>query len=93
MSGDSDPLSAIEAAFFDAGQACRDLLLDRPLSHAHVKTLVKWLYGCMNQRYTIRGRVERYGDDQIDKATIFVARAWAVVQEIADAENEAEGEG
>jgi hypothetical protein len=77
-----DPIAEVEAAFDAAGRACRNLLIREPLSHAQVKKLTQWLYGCMNQRYTIRRRVGERGAAELAKALKFVEGACRSVLEI-----------
>jgi hypothetical protein len=55
--GPNDPIEKVEQALSEAGRACRDLLLSQTLAPSEYKALVKWMYGCLNQRNTIRRRV------------------------------------
>jgi len=85
MSGDGDPVSEIEVALEHAGRLCRNLLILEPhLTHQQVKKLAQWLYGCMNQRYTIRRRVAERGVGELPKALEFFARACSAVLEIEE---------
>ena len=40
--------------------------------------MVKFLYGLMNQRLTIRPRLQKYGDREIDKVMKFIGKALEV---------------
>lgn len=83
MSDGGDAVSRIEVAFDHAGRLCRNLLIREPrLTHQQVRKLTQWLYGCMNQRYTIRRRVADRGVAEIGKVLKFAAGALAAVREI-----------
>jgi hypothetical protein len=85
MSGVGDPISKIEATLDDAGRMCRNLLIGEPrLTHQQVKKLTQWLYGCMNQRYTIRRRIAERGVGEFGKVLKFMAGAHAAVLEIEE---------
>jgi hypothetical protein len=85
MSGGDDPILEIEAALDRAGRMCRNLLISEPrLTHQHFKKLTQWLYGCMNQRYTIRRRITDRGIGEYDKALKFMAGALTAVSEIEE---------
>jgi hypothetical protein len=71
-----DPISAIEEALEEAGRKCLRLFGTRSLSPAQSRKLAKWMFGCMNQRYTIRKRVTDFGPDELTKVLSFVAMAW-----------------
>jgi hypothetical protein len=40
------------------------------------------LFGCMNQRFTIRSRIQKLGTAEIDKVLEFIAQAAAAIDEI-----------
>ena len=62
-----------------------NLLIHEPrLTHQQVKKLAQWLYGCMNQRHTIRRRVAERGPGEIGKAMEFVAGAFNAVMKILE---------
>lgn len=71
-----DPISAVEDALEDAGRCCLRLIGTRELSLEQARKLAKWMFGCMNQRYTIRGRVAKHGIGELSKVLKFVAKAW-----------------
>jgi hypothetical protein len=72
----------IQKLFLEAGRACRDVLLEFDLPRSMAKRLVNFLYGCMNQRHTISERIKRRGQGEIDKALVFVARAYSLINQI-----------
>lgn len=78
----SDPIRAVEEALDRAGRACLRLIGTRELSAQQSRQLAKWLFGCMNQRYTIRRRVASRGVGELDKVLRFIGTAWAELQEI-----------
>lgn len=81
----ADPISEVEDALAEAGRNCLRLIGTRSLSLEQARKLAKWMFGCMNQRYTIRGRVARYGPDELTKVLKFVARTWEDLQAIDEA--------
>ena len=85
MAGGGDLVSEIEVALDAAGRICRNLLIGEPrLTHQQVKKLTQWMYGCMNQRYTIRRRITERGIGEYGKALKFMAGARAAVSEIEE---------
>jgi len=79
-----DPISAVEDALEEAGRSCLRLIGTRSLSLEQSRKLAKWMFGCMNQRYTIRGRVAKHGPGELKKVLKFVARAWEGLQAIGE---------
>jgi hypothetical protein len=80
-----DPVSAVEAALEEAGRNCLRLLGTRSLSLEQARKLAKWMFGCMNQRYTIRERVAKRGPGELRKVLKFVAQSWEDLQAIDEA--------
>lgn len=83
-----DHISDVEAALDEAGRSCLRLIVNRSLTPAQSKKLAKWMFGCMNQRYTIRDRVRSRGPGELKKVLKFVATAWEDLQVIDEATNE-----
>jgi hypothetical protein len=71
-----DPIAAVEQALEQAGRSCLRLIGTRSLSLEQSRKLAKWTFGCMNQRYTIRERVEKRGPGELKRVLDFVARTW-----------------
>jgi hypothetical protein len=72
----ADPISAVEDALEAAGRRCLRLIGTRSLSLEQARKLAKWMFGCMNQRYTIRERVAKHGPGELKKVLKFVAKTW-----------------
>lgn len=72
----------IEDLLAETGRKCLRVIVARRLTHEQSASLAKWLFGCMNQRFTIRNRVEKRGMAEIDKVLEFVAQAAAAIEEI-----------
>lgn len=83
-----DPISAVEDALDEAGRSCLRLIGTRSLSLEQARKLAKWMYGCMNQRYTIRRRVAEHGPGELSKVLKFVARTWEDLAVIDEATND-----
>ena len=77
-----DPITAVEEALEQAGRSCLRLIGNRSLSVEQSRKLAKWMFGCMNQRYTIRRRVEDRGIGELAKVLKFVGRAWEDLRQI-----------
>ena len=67
------------------GRSCLRLIGTRSLSLEQARKLAKWMYGCMNQRYTIRGRVAKHGPGELKMVLKFVAKTWEDLQAIDEA--------
>jgi hypothetical protein len=52
------------------------------LTQAEHRKLAKFIFGCMNQKFTIASRVERHGSGELDKVLKFIGRASEAVLEI-----------
>ena len=52
------------------------------LTQAEHRKLAKFIFGCMNQKFTIASRVERHGIGELDKVLTFIGRASEAVLEI-----------
>jgi len=86
-----DPIDAVEEMLEEAGRACLRLIAGpRPLKREQYQALSKWMFGCMNQRYTIRGRVEKRGIRELRNVLRFVAQACEVILEIESDESGSE---
>ena len=77
-----DPIAAVEQALEETGRKCLRLIGTRSLKPEQYRVLSKWMFGCMNQRYTIRKRVEARGSGELRKVMTFIARACKVLLEI-----------
>jgi hypothetical protein len=77
-----DPIAAVEEALEETARRCLRLIVTRSLTPQQYKSLSKWMFGCLNQRYTIRGRVAKRGVDELRKVMEFAARACEVLLEI-----------
>lgn len=72
----------IEDLLSETGRRCLRVIVTRKLTHEQTASLAKWLFGCMNQRYTIRGRVEKRGLAEISKVLEFIGQAAAAIEEV-----------
>lgn len=77
-----DPIGKIEALLEETGRRCMRLALTRSLTKEQNDRLIKWMFGCMNQRLTIRNRVAQRGPGELDKVLKFVAKAAETLIEI-----------
>jgi hypothetical protein len=75
-------LDEIEAKLVETARRCLRLTQTRNLSTDHNRRLVKWMFGCMNQRFTIRERVKKRGIGELSKVLLFVAKACELLMEI-----------
>jgi hypothetical protein len=80
-----DPIAEVEAAFDLMGRKCRDMLVAHELTHHQTKILARWMYGCLHQQRTIRGRVNKRGTGELAKALRFIDKAAADLVRIHDA--------
>jgi hypothetical protein len=74
-----DPIRAIEDLLDATARRCLRLIGTETLTAAQYKSLSKWMYGCSNQRYTIRRRVEKHGSQELGKVLKFIAKACQVI--------------
>jgi hypothetical protein len=77
-----DPIQAVEEMFEQAARSCLRLIVTRPLKPKEYRVLSKWMFGCLNQRYTIRSRVQDRGVRELAKALRFIAQACEVLLEL-----------
>jgi len=77
-----DLIGAVEKALDETARSCLRLIGTRSLKREQHRALAKWMFGCLNQRYTIRGRIARRGVGELTKVMTFVARACEVLLEI-----------
>lgn len=81
-----DPIGDIERALEERGRECLRLIVSGSLDAEQTKTLAKWMFGCMNQRFTIRSRVGKRGVGELAKVLRFIARACEALLEIDSSE-------
>ncbi len=74
-----DPIRHIEEMLDATARRCLRLIGTKSLTPAQYKSLSKWMYGCSNQRYTIRRRVDEHGSDELGKVLTFIAKACEVM--------------
>jgi hypothetical protein len=79
---DDSDLEGVEQALDEAARRCLRLISSGSLTRKQMQQLSKWMYGCMNQRYTIRKRVQKRGPGELGKVLTFLARACEVLIEI-----------
>jgi hypothetical protein len=79
-----DPIGAVEEALEEAGRRCLRLIVTRSLTVEQARKLSKWMFGCLNQRFTIRKRVEEYGVGELAKVLKFVSKTWDDLRQIDD---------
>ncbi|MGQ0636311.1 MAG: hypothetical protein ACT4QC_16990 [Planctomycetaceae bacterium] len=85
----SDDLSEIEALLEKVGRDCLRAIVSGELTPKQTKALAKWMFGCMNQRFTLRRRVQERGRGELKKLMQFMASASRLLLEIG--ENKPEG--
>ncbi len=77
-----DRIAQIEALLEETARRCLRLIITRTLTRRQTRALAKWMFGCMNQRWTIRKRVEMRGEGELTKVLLFTAKAAEVLLEI-----------
>ena len=80
-----DPIAKVEAALDQTARSCLRLIVEGALTAPQYKRLSKWMFGCLNQRFTIRARVEQRGVGELEKVLQFISRACEDLIEIDNA--------
>jgi hypothetical protein len=71
-----DAVSRIELELDRTARLCLRLSSNRTLRPEEYYSLAKWIFGCMNQRFTIRERVATRGVSEFEKILQFIDRAY-----------------
>lgn len=91
-----DHIDGIEKLLAETARRCLRLIGTRSLTSDPYRQLSRWMFGCLNQRFTIRERVAKRGVGELSKVLMFVARACEVLLTIDEtsqaATDEIEGE-
>lgn len=78
-----DPsIKAVQEALERTARTALRCIVTNDLTQSENKKLAKFIFGCMNQKFTIGGRVERRGSQELNKVLEFIGRAAEVLQEI-----------
>jgi hypothetical protein len=75
-------LDDVEKALDETARMCLRLINTASLTLKQCRALSKWMYGCQNQRFNLRRRVEKHGSDELRKVKLFIARACEALLEI-----------
>ena len=82
MNQTNDRLAVIEAALEKTARQCLRLTADPRLSPKQHWAMAKWIFGCLNQRFTLRSRVAKRGMGEVTKVMKFIDRAFNAVLKI-----------
>jgi hypothetical protein len=90
-----DPsIEAVQKALEKTARAALRYIVTNDLTPSENRKLAKFIFGCMNQKFTIAGRVERHGSQELNKVLEFIGKASEALQEIDKRlEREEEEEG
>jgi hypothetical protein len=77
-----DAIGQVEHLLEETARRCLRLSGTRSLTPDQHRQLTKWVFGCLNQRFTIRERVRKRGPGELSKVLTFVARACTVLLEL-----------
>jgi hypothetical protein len=90
-----DPsIEAVQKALERTARAALRYIVTNDLTPAENKKLAKFIFGSMNQKFTIADRVRRRGSQELSKVLEFIGRAAEALQEIDQRlEREEEEEG
>ncbi len=89
-----DPsIEAVQKALEKTARAALRYIVTNDLTPAENRKLAKFIFGCMNQKFTIAGRVERRGSRELSKVLEFIGRAAEALQEIDERLAREEEEG
>lgn len=70
-----DAIGRIEKELENTARKCLRLIVTRTLKPKEYAALSKWVFGCMNQRFTIRRRVKERGKAELAKVLLFIEAA------------------
>ncbi len=76
-----DAITEIEHMLDETARKCLRLIVTGSLTDSQRIRLAKWMYGCGNQRFTIRERVRKRGIQELGKVLQFVGEALTAIQE------------
>lgn len=71
-------IQAIQSALDVVAREILRTISSQDISIAEMRKLAKFLFGCMNQKFEIRRRVQSRGPLEIDKVVEFASRAYEV---------------
>ena len=78
-----DPsIEAVQEALERTARAALRYIVTNDLTQSENRKLAKFIFGCMNQKFTIAGRVERRGSQELNKVLEFIGRASEALQAI-----------
>lgn len=85
-------IRAIQAALDRVARECLRTISSKDITVSEMRKLAKFLFGCMNQKFDIRRRVETRGPLELDKVVEFVSRAYEVWADVERRYAEVKGE-
>jgi hypothetical protein len=90
-----DPsIEAVQKALEKTARSALRYIVTNDLTPSENRKLAKFIFGCMNQRFTIADRVQRRGSQELAKVLEFIGKASGALQEIDERlEREEEEEG
>ena len=90
-----DPsIEAVQKALERTARAALRYIVTNDLTPSENRKLAKFIFGCMNQKFTIAERVQRRGRQELSKVLEFIGKASEALQEIDKRlEREEEEEG
>jgi hypothetical protein len=78
----SDEIGKLEDLLDQTARSCLRFIRKGGLTQPQINSLAKWLYGCSNQRHTIRGRIAERGKGEVTKVLVFLGKACETLLEI-----------
>jgi hypothetical protein len=78
-----DPsIEAVQKALEKTARAALRYIVTNDLTPSENRKLAKFIFGCMNQKFTIADRVQRRGSQELQKVLEFIGKASEALQEI-----------
>jgi hypothetical protein len=89
-----DPsIEAVQKALEATARAALRYIVTNDLTPLENRKLAKFIFGCMNQKFTIADRVQRRGSRELQKVLEFISKASEAFQKIDERmQREEEGE-
>lgn len=77
-----DPIEAVQKALEQTARAALRYIVTNDLTASENRKLAKFIFGCMNQKFTIADRVQRRGSQELKKVLEFIGKASEALQKI-----------
>lgn len=86
-------MEAVQKALEQTARAALRYIVTNDLTASENRKLAKFIFGCMNQKFTIADRVQRRGSQELNKVLEFIGKASEALQEIDERLEREEEEG